>query len=234
MKTKPKVLLIEAGGPNTSEDARFLAERYMVFMNPELNYGYQSEPQIRLANRIIDQSRGKGLGGSSTINFGHWTVGGRDDWDRWARLVDDETFGWTNMKERIKKLENFRPPTADAMRQWVKPRDQDHGHEGFLPIEYPDTVEEAFSSYMKAAEQCISPLNPDVNSGDPIGLAVSAATAKKGVRFSGNWTFIQGAPDNLEVLTGKQVSRVIFDGQRAIGVEADGLKCRLKPSMPTP
>jgi choline dehydrogenase-like flavoprotein len=78
---------------------------------------------------------------------------------------------------------------------------------------------------MKSAEQCISPLNSDVNSGNPIGLTFSAATATNSVRFNANWAFLQGAPDNLEIVTDAQVTRVLFEGKCAVGVEANGTKC---------
>lgn len=199
----------------------------MVCMNPSVNYAYVSEPQVHLRSRVLDQSRGKGLGGCSTICFAHWTVGARDDWERWSRLVGDEEFGWERMRERFRRLECLKMPSGAAFvgGKWVSLKKEDHGFEGPVPVEYPEVIERGFMDYMKAAGQVVSPLNPDVNSGDPIGLAFSAATARESVRWSANWTFIQDAPKNLDVVTDSQVSRVLFDGKRAIGVHANGAEC---------
>lgn len=154
------MLLLEAGATNTAPELCYLAERYMTFMNPSVNYGYQLTPQKHLLGRTIDQSRGKALGGSSAINFAHWTVGPRDDFDRWAELVGDSTFGWQRMREQLERLENVKTPTTSSFEngKWVKLRDEDHGHDGLLPVEYPEKLERGFMDYMTAAEQVISPL----------------------------------------------------------------------------
>jgi len=70
-KAKPSVLLIEAGPGSNPADVDWLTDRYMTFaQQPTLNWQYKTVPQKHLNDRIIDYSRGRGLGGSTNINFG--------------------------------------------------------------------------------------------------------------------------------------------------------------------
>ena len=71
---------------------------------PGYNYGYQTVPQPQLQGREIDYSRGKGLGGSTAINFCVYTRGPSVDYDRWAELVGDEEWGWENAQKRFNKV----------------------------------------------------------------------------------------------------------------------------------
>jgi len=79
-------------------------------MNPSVNYGYVSTPQAHLDNRKIACPRGRGLGGSSAINFSCWLVGHKEDFNQWAALTGDDCWKWegeSGVKERFKKIENL-------------------------------------------------------------------------------------------------------------------------------
>jgi choline dehydrogenase-like flavoprotein len=81
-------------------------------------------PQNQLLGQELDQSRGKGLGGTTAINFCGWIVGPRDDYDEWARLVGDDNFGWVNAKkclDRITRLHPEIPEDMERMRKYVDP-----------------------------------------------------------------------------------------------------------------
>lgn len=108
---KPTVLLLEAGGTNETTEHLSANERFNVAFSPNspLNWNYKTTPQAHLSNQEIDYSRGKGLGGSTAINFCGWTVGSRDDYDEWAHLVGDESFNWRNAKRCLDKIQNLHP-----------------------------------------------------------------------------------------------------------------------------
>lgn len=135
--SKPSVLLLEAGGANEDRNLRVDGQRWTTFMNQNMNWGYKTSPQKHADNRECDYSRGKGLGGSSAINFGVYTIGARDDYEEWARLVGDEAFCWDKIQPRFKKLENFHgeiPAGIDS--KYAAPRDEDHGRSGSLHVGY--------------------------------------------------------------------------------------------------
>ena len=73
---KPSVLLVEAGGDNKDVSYLVPADRFtLAFKEASLNWGYKTVPQSHLKSQEIDYSRGKGLGGSTAINFSCWVIG---------------------------------------------------------------------------------------------------------------------------------------------------------------
>ena len=70
------------------------------------------------------------------------------------------------------------------------------------------------------------PLNPDVNSDQCIGFGVPPGTIHDGLRVTAASAYLAQRPDNLKVLTNANVTRVLFEGKKAIGVElSKGEKC---------
>ena len=100
-----KVLLIEAGGPNTDLKHQSFGTRYWTLATaPGYDWDYKTVPQEHLQGRKIGYSRGKGMGGSSAINFCVFTRGPKADYDQWAHDVDDEAWSWEHALERFKKV----------------------------------------------------------------------------------------------------------------------------------
>ena len=75
--------MLEAGGSNDGAAHMSGAERYEVAFakNSPLNWSFKTVPQTQLKGQTIDYSRGRGLGGSTAINFCGWVVGAREDYD---------------------------------------------------------------------------------------------------------------------------------------------------------
>lgn len=97
--------MVDAGGKNDDPDHQNFGERNWTLMTvPHYNWGYKTVPQPNLAGREIDYSRGKGLGGSTTINFCVYTRGPSAEYDRWAQLVDDDVWSWRKVLERFYKV----------------------------------------------------------------------------------------------------------------------------------
>ncbi|KAK0749981.1 putative glucose dehydrogenase [Schizothecium vesticola] len=217
---KPKVLLLEAGGPNDDRNLRVDGQRWLTFMNKDLNWGYQTVPQKDAADRPLDYSRGKGLGGSSAINFGVFTIGAEGDYEEWARVVGDEAFSWKQMQSRMKKLETFHRelPAGINASKYAAPRAEDHGSSGPLHVGYANEWESNLLPVIDVFEQAGYPLNLDHNSGNPIGMSVLVSSAHNGVRSTARDLLLQ-LPDNVVVKTNSTVRRLILDGTKVIGVE---------------
>jgi choline dehydrogenase-like flavoprotein len=88
------VLLVEAGGRNDDTAYLVRADRYKVKSLSEagLNWGNKTTPQTQLKGQEIDYSRGKGLGGSSAINFQCSVIGPKEDFGEWALKVGDDAW----------------------------------------------------------------------------------------------------------------------------------------------
>lgn len=191
-----------------------------------MNWGYKTTPQSDCNNREIDYSRGRCMGGSSAINFGVYSVGARDDYDEWARITGDDTFGWNEIQRRFKDLETFhgeRP--AGVSPKYADPRTEDHGNQGPLHVGYAKEWERDLTELMDVFEEAGFPLNPDHNSGNPIGMSVLINSAHNGLRSTAG-DLVKGKPENLTIITGAPVQRVLLEGTKAVGVESKGEQCK--------
>ncbi|KAL9611724.1 MAG: hypothetical protein Q9167_003647 [Letrouitia subvulpina] len=215
------VLLIDAGGPNADPKAQYFGERYSTLMTPGYNWGYKTTPQKELDAREVDYSRGRGLGGSTAINFCVYTRGPSSDYDHWAEKVGDESWSWEHVLPRFKKLENFGKPLPQY-KSIADISSKVHGFEGPIKVGLPESWEPGFDEYLQTVTNDKYPLNLDNNSGNPIGFAVCQVSANNGNRTTADISFLSNLPNNLTVMTNSAVERVLFEGKKAIGVEIAG------------
>ncbi|KAJ5220364.1 hypothetical protein N7468_009568 [Penicillium chermesinum] len=220
---KPRILLIEAGDDNDDRSHRVDGQRWTTFQNSSMNWGYKTTPQRDCNNREIDYSRGRCIGGSSAINFGVYSVGARDDYEEWARIAGDDNFAWSSIQRRFKALESFHGEIPEGVdKKFANPRPEDHGSDGPLHVGFAREWERDLTDLLETAEQAGFPLNPDHNSGNPIGLSVLINSAYKGLRSMAG-DLVKGR-ENLTIITGAPVQRVLLEGTKAVGVEAKGTK----------
>jgi choline dehydrogenase-like flavoprotein len=164
--------------------------------------------------------RGKGLGGSSSVNFSCYTIGPSDDYDEIARLVEDDEWKWVNVQERYKRLESYYGSVTDVpdrYRKYLNPDPANHGTKGPLKIGFPQVWEKSLIDMMDVFIETGHYANPDGNSGDPIGFSISPNSAYKGLRTT-SADMLVDAPSNLRILTDSQVARIIFKDKTAVGI----------------
>ncbi|KGO42353.1 Glucose-methanol-choline oxidoreductase [Penicillium expansum] len=216
---RPQVLLLEAGGRNDDRALRVDGKRWTTFMEGDMNWGYKTTPQEHCNGRELDYSRGKGLGGGSAINFGVYTVGARDDYNEWASIVDDDTFGWKEMQTRFKNLETFNGSvTLSENQKYANSVASDHGNSGVLHLSYAEDWEKDLSLSLDAFKAAGHKLNLDHNSGNPLGMAATINSAYKGKRTTAA-DLLSSAPENLVVVTDSPVQRILMQGKKAVGIE---------------
>ena len=223
---RPSVLLVEAGCKNDQKSTRIDAERWLTRFNPTLAWGYKTVPQSYLDNLVLTYDRGKGLGGSSLTNFSAWTVGASDDYDEIARIVGDDEWKWTSAKERYKRITDYYADPNDIPSEWtsyVSPKQGDHGHEGPIKVGFPTVWEKSLKTAMDTWIETGIPRNPDPNSGNPLGLAVCVNSARMGLRSTAADALVD-APPNLSIALESEIAKVIFDSNKAVGVET--LDCK--------
>ncbi|KAH8807224.1 hypothetical protein F5884DRAFT_899662 [Xylogone sp. PMI_703] len=219
-KSRPSVLLLEAGGDNSDPVLRHLTGFRGQKGNPEYNWGYVTEPVAALNGRRIDMERGRGLGGCTAINESLWLRGSRDDWDEVARITGNETWNWENVERRYRQLENYHLDfgTTPEIKSHFTLSPDAYGRDGPIHL---SSWEAQWNSDMfefaRAWEACGHPINPDPSGGNPIGVTVSPLSSYNG-RRSTSADVLGGAPSNLRVATDSLVHRVIFEGQKAIGI----------------
>ena len=202
-----KVLLLEAGGPDRSPLIHIPGGFTGMMKNRRLNWCYQTDPEPELAHRRIDFPRGKTLGGSSSINGMVYIRGHRLDYDDWGRSCPgwswDEVLPWFRHSEH----------NADGP-------DEHHGGSGPMWIDNPINRYEVGDVFIQAGREAGIPLREDFNVGDNEGVGYYQLNMRKGLRFSSAAAFLRDAAarPNLDVVTRALTERIVFDGQRAVGV----------------
>jgi choline dehydrogenase-like flavoprotein len=193
-----------------------------------MNWGYKTESQEFCLNREMDYSRGRALGGSSTINSGVYTIGAKGDYDEWARIVGNDAFKWENMQRRSKELETFHNEVPRGGERYATPRAPDHGHSGPIHVGYSREWEKDLIPLLGIFEQAEFPLNKDHNSGNPIGMSVMVNSAHRGIRTTAADALILHA-DNLTIRSQSIVQRLIIERKKVRRVECDGNMCMCGP-----
>ncbi len=206
---KHRVVVLEAGG----SDQRFYVQLPLgygkLFYDPKVNWLYRTEPDPGLAGTADHWPRGKILGGSSSINAMVYIRGNRADYDEWGAAAPG--WGWDNVLPAYRAMED-NEAGEDAYR----------GRGGPLFIsENRRGLHWLVDDYIAAAGEAGLPYTPDFNGENQEGAGNYQMTIKGGRRNSAARAFLRPAMrrKNLEVLTGAMVTRVLFEGRRAVGVE---------------
>ncbi|KAF6804213.1 glucose-methanol-choline oxidoreductase [Colletotrichum sojae] len=217
----PSVALFEGGSDINKPEYRRTAERYTTVAQPGLDYGYFSTPQAHALGREVPQARGKGLGGSSAVNFQVWSLGAREEFDAWAEAAGDETWGFDSVLERLENL--HLDGLSSDWDGYVKPNPKYHGFSGPIDVS-TGHVERETRSFIDAGEDLGHKRNLDPNDGDPIGFSLNPTTSLNGMRTTSASAFLEkGVPRNLTILTQSRIVKILFENDRAIGaVKEDG------------
>lgn len=214
------VCVIEAGGKGDGPLVRTPVGALAMLPTKLGNWGFETVPQAGLDGRRGYQPRGRMLGGSSGINAMVYIRGHRRDYDHWAELGNS---GWSFADvlpyfKRSERNERF----ADDL----------HGRDGPLWVSDPRTDNRFHARYLAAARSAGLPLNDDFNGLEQEGLGVYQVTQRDGERWSAARAYILphlGRRPNLLVKTRTQVTRILFEGRRAAGVDVtqDGVTRRI-------
>ncbi|HEY2137080.1 MAG TPA: GMC family oxidoreductase N-terminal domain-containing protein [Xanthobacteraceae bacterium] len=204
-----RVLLIEAGGRDFDPLIHVPIGMGKMHDLGLHDWGFHTEPEPNLDGRRIEASRGKVLGGSSSINVMAYTRGHRGDYDRWA---EQGARGWSyaDVLPYFKRCET-----------WEDGEDKYRGGSGPLGTQWAKTTDPLYQAWIDAGMAAGIPHTPDYNGARPEGFGQSQYTIRDGRRSSAANAFLKPARKrhNLVVEARAQVTRVLLDGTRATGVE---------------
>ncbi|RMR02425.1 GMC family oxidoreductase [Pseudomonas syringae group genomosp. 3] len=203
------VLLLEAGGKDSSLWFRIPVGFAKMYYNPTFNWMYYSQPQKQLNNREIYAPRGKVQGGSGSINAMVYVRGQAHDFDDWAANGND---GWSFMDvlPYFRKLENH--PLGDS---------EYHGASGPIGITpMKGHTHPICDVFLKGCDELGYPHSDDFNGPTFEGSGIYDVNTKNGQRSSSSFAYLHPALSrpNLTVEHYALVDKVIFDNQRATGI----------------
>jgi choline dehydrogenase-like flavoprotein len=174
------------------------------------NWQFSTVPQRGLNGRLGYQPRGKGLGGSSAINAMVYIRGHRSDYDHWASLGN---YGWSyaEVLPYFKRAEDNHDFEGEY-----------HGKGGPLSVSNVQSDNPMQGVFLDAARQAGFPIREDFNADEQEGIGLYQATQRNSERCSAARAYLSphmGARANLHVETNSYATRILFEGQRAVGVE---------------
>lgn len=206
-------------------------ERLTVAFDPNSfpNWGYKTIKQDQLSGQQVDYSRGKGLGGTTSINFAGWIVGPRDDYDEWARLVGDDDFKWTNVKKCLDRIQNVHSEIpVPEMRKYVSPGTE-HSSTGAVNISYGGPWPQDIGVIFEAAEQIGMLTNTDLNDGEPLGLGLGSLNIFNGKRSTAATSYLPQCSSNLTIVSGAHASKIVILEGKVVAVQiVDGRTFRAR------
>jgi choline dehydrogenase len=203
-----QVLLLEAGPRDRHPLIHmpigfgFLAGRY--------DWKYFSVPQQHCQNREISLTQARVIGGGGSINAQVFTRGAANDYDTWATTYQCEGWGFKEVLPYFLRSEGNQRLSAP----W-------HGTDGPLGVSDLPQLHPLTQAFIEAGQTFGLPYNDDFNGEDQFGVGPYQTTTRNGRRCSAAVGYLRPAQSrpNLTIKTDVLTTRIIIEGQRAVGVE---------------
>ncbi len=203
------VLLLEAGPPDVNQNVH-VPLGYLQLAGTEVDWGYASAPEPNCNGRRVSLPRGRVFGGSSSINAMIYIRGNRLDYDEWGV----SGWGWDDLFPYFLKAED----NERGASEW-------HAVGGPLSVSDQRSNNVISPAFVEAGVEAGLARNDDFNGAEQDGVGMYQVTQRGGMRASAAVSYLHPAMErpNLTVMPYMQVNRVLFDGKRAVGVEASQL-----------
>ena len=211
-----QVLLLEAGpgqrkgllGSNAA-----LGSLVYGLKRSAYNWGFNTQPQAGLGGRRAYHPLGRGLGGGTALNMLMYMRGNPLDYDGWAQ-AGNPGWGWSDVLPYFKKSEDNQT--------FTDPSDPHHGQGGPVWVEELRTDNPWHATLARACGEAGWPCNPDLNGVTQEGFRPTQVMMKNGERHHAGQAYVLphlATRHNLQLQCDSQVTRILFEGPRAVGVE---------------
>lgn len=209
-----RICLIEAGRKDNALMVRMPAGvGNLVKQENPYNWGFWTTPQPHMNGRKLWWPRGRGWGGSSSINGMIYIRGHARDYDQW-RQSGLSGWGYADVLPYFKRSEGYEG-VADAF----------HGSDGPLRVSDSPLEGPPYDMFIEAGRQAGYPVTPDFNGRDQEGMGPYQRTISGGERWSASSGYLRPILEqrpNLTIKSTALVSRIMFRGGQTRGVEVVG------------
>ena len=204
------VLLLEYGGKDNSMFVQMPTALQIPMNMPRFNWLFNSEPESNLDDRLVDVSRGKGLGGSSSINGMIYGRGNACDLNQWEEL-GAKGWAYRDCLPYYKKAENC-AYGEDEYRGSGGPLHTCNGNGMKNPL---------YQAFIDAGNEAGYGVTEDYNGYRQEGMSKMDMTVKEGIRCSTANAYLKPVMhrQNLTVITHALTKRIILEDKKAVGIE---------------
>ncbi|CAE6447695.1 unnamed protein product [Rhizoctonia solani] len=216
-----KVLLLEAGTSGLALPISRVPAAYGRIMRSRHDWGLHTTPQAGCNNRELFWTRAKLLGGCSSSNAMMFHYGAASDYDEWASVTNEsecKEWAFNEFFKYFQKFETFHPhpdfPVDESKR----------GKQGPIQTGFYGHFSNVARAFISACQSIGIPFNPDFNTAEgTLGVSkIMTYTTSSFSRCSAEAAYLTPkvlARPNLTVATNAQVTKILFEGKRAVGVE---------------
>ncbi|ESK84078.1 alcohol oxidase [Moniliophthora roreri MCA 2997] len=210
-----KVMLIEGGANNRDDPWVYRPGIYVKNMqrdgiNDKATFYVDTMKSSYLRGRQSIVPCANILGGGSSINFQMYTRASASDWD------DFKTPGWTakELLPLMKRLENYQKPVNNDT----------HGYDGPIAISNGGSITALAQDFLRAADAIGVPFSDDIQDLDTAHASeiwakyINRHTGRRSDAATAYVHSVMDIQSNLYLRTNARVSRVIFEGNKAVGV----------------
>ena len=204
-----RVLLLEAGDDHRNFWLRLPIGYFRTIYDPRFSWQFALDPEASTGHRPIAWPRGKGLGGSSIINGLLYIRGQHEDYDDWKSL-GAKGWGYDDVLPFFKKSERYDGGETAY-----------HGGSGELCVSDLRNDHPYTAAWIEAAAEAGHPRNPDFNGAQSEGVGAYQLTLRDRWRCDAATAFLKPirTRQNLSIVTGAHVTRILIEHGRAVGVE---------------
>ncbi len=206
---KYSVALIEAGGSDKSIFVQMPTALSYPMASKRFNWGYSSDPEPAINDRQITCPRGKGLGGTSSINGMVYVRGAAADFDDWAE-AGAQGWSYADCLPYFKRAET-----------WQGGQDTYRGGEGPLGVGGGNNMagNPLYQAFIDAGVEAGYPRTEDYNGFRQEGFGPMHMTVESGIRSSTSRAYLDPIKtrSNLSIFTNTMVDRLLLEGKRVCG-----------------
>ena len=208
-----RVLLVEAGGEARHFWLRLPVGYFRSIYDPRFSWQFPLEPEASTGGRQVAWPRGKALGGSSVINGLLYIRGQPRDFDDWAEVNGAQGWSYRELLPYFKRSEAYEGGESEF-----------HGAGGELGVSDLRNDHPCCEAWLAAGAEAGHPATADFNGATGDGLGRYQLTLRGRWRCDAATAFLAPvrARPNLTVLTGVQVTRIVIEQGRAVGIDYVG------------
>lgn len=202
------VVVIEFGGSDAGPFIRMPGALSYPMNMARYDWGYRTEPEPHMDNRVMAAPRGKVVGGSSSINGMIFVRGHARDFDTWAQMG---ARGWSHsdVLPYFKRMEHWHGPEPSEWR----------GSSGPVHVTRGRRKNPLYHAFVEAGRQAGYEVTEDYNGAKQEGFGAFEQTVYRGRRWSAADAYLKPGlrRHNLRLVHGL-AERVLFEEGRAVGV----------------